>query len=223
MSCIRHLSCSYWFLFVSKITHLALLSNGETWVFCGHCTHFPVPHSFLGNILVGPVGWKSLRCSVVLTLLLNSVQESRRVLASASKTFGSKHLQTHQLKVAATCLGEMWGCIQSNSANPNVSHPKWPWCMGSCETQQPACLPLSLYPAYSQLCHFTCKLEGTHSYPATFLIVSSLILAVCSFSRPNFCLLQAKKNSVKMSMSLALRVWLQLISEEQIIYYGLVP
>lgn len=65
MSCIRHLSCSYWFLFVSKITHLALLSNGETWVFCGHCTHFPVPHSFLGNILVGPVGWKSLRCSVV--------------------------------------------------------------------------------------------------------------------------------------------------------------
>lgn len=222
MSCIRHLSCSYWFLFVSKITHLALLSNGETWVFCGHCTHFPVAHSFMGNILVGPVGWKSLRCSIVFD---TSLELWARKQNGSCLSFEDiwEQTQMHQLRVAATCLGEMWGCIQSNSANPNVSHPKWPWCMGSCETQQPACLPLSLYPAYSQLCHFTCKLEGTHSYPATFLIVSSLILAVCSFSRPNFCLLQAKKNSVKMSMSLALRVWHQLISEEQIIYYGLVP
>lgn len=142
-------------------------------------------------------GGNLLRCSIVLTLPLNSEQESRMVLASASKTFGSKHLQMHQLKVAATCLGEMWGFIQSNSANPNVLHPKSPWCMGSCETQQPACLTLSLYPAYSQLCHFACKLEGKHFYPATFLIFSSLILAACSFSRPNFCLLKAKKILLK--------------------------
>lgn len=41
----------------------------------------------MGNTLVGPVGWKSLRCSIVLDTPKNSEQESRMVLifASASK------------------------------------------------------------------------------------------------------------------------------------------
>lgn len=81
---IRYLSCSYWFLFVSKrTTHLVLLPNGETWVFCGHGTNFPLTHGFMGNTLVDPVGWQSLRCSVVLDTPLNSVQENRMALVFA--------------------------------------------------------------------------------------------------------------------------------------------
>lgn len=81
---IRYWSGSYWFLFVSKrTTHLVLLPNGETWVFCGHSTNFPVTHGFMGNTLVDPLGWKSLRCSIVLDTPLNSEQGNRMALVFA--------------------------------------------------------------------------------------------------------------------------------------------
>lgn len=39
-------------------THPVLLPDGETGVFHGHCTNFPVAYSFMDDKLVGPIGWK---------------------------------------------------------------------------------------------------------------------------------------------------------------------